>query len=78
MSGYRSGSSQSLSIRAFNERAKALSAQLGPVEKSAKEPRAGQGRRQNFKFGARSEPVQPTEPTEQAAPAETTEPSAEE
>ena len=69
MSGYRGGSSQSLSTRDFNERAKALSERLGPVEKPVKEPRGGQPRRQNFKFGARAEPTQPAEP-ETPAPAE--------
>jgi hypothetical protein len=68
MSGYRGGTSQSLSTRDFNERAKALSERLGPVEKPAKEPRGGQPRRQNFKFGARAEPTEPAEPTEAAEP----------
>lgn len=36
MSGYRGGSSQSLSTKDFNERAKALSERLGPVGKPEK------------------------------------------
>ena len=74
MSGYRGGSSQSLSTRDFNERAKALSERLGPVEKPVREPRAAQSRRQTFKFGARAEPTPPAESAEtESAEAETTE-----
>lgn len=59
MSGYRGGSSQSLSTRDFNERARALSERLGPVAKPVKEPRAAPQRRQGFKFGERTEQPQP-------------------
>lgn len=55
MSGYRGGSSQSLSTRDFNERARALSERLGPVAKPVKETRPAPQRRQGFKFGERTE-----------------------